>query len=301
MRARTWIRSTPPTTSSEPGREDGKGKKAKQSGNPNPETRGVISPELMKHYEEMTDPLCTYTILYVLGKIHPSLDQQNSKVENWLLKPGDCYHNNIPKGDTTKLLIMEASGALPALRTETSMRDSIESLLLMCNHPQIDILSLKNMSWGHHFGVSRVAEEALKEYIYVNLLVVMMENGDEVCDIVDEGGERRKYMDCDSYKKMLYSVAGYFDGDAQSVVHRVFFYEEPKEGWKDGAHRNRCAGEVERDILSNLERLREHLKGVWKLMVIYDLVIREAGGDPDWENECKQVFAWVFGVRYEYV
>jgi len=193
---------------------------------------------------------------------------------------------------------MEASGALPALGTETSMQDSIESLLLMCNHPQIDVLSLKNMSWGHHFGVSRVAEEALKAYIYVNLLVVMMENGDEVCEI-NEGG-RRKYMDCDSYyKKMLYSVAGDFDGDAQSVVHRAFFYEELKEGWKDGAHRNRCAGEVERDILRDLERLREYLKGVWRLMVIYDLVIREAGGDPDWENECKQVFAWVFGVRYE--
>lgn len=109
-------------------------------------------------------------------------------------------------------------------------------------------------------------------------------------------------MDCDSYyKRMLYSVAGYFDGDAQSVVHRVFFFEEPKEGWKDGAHRNRCAGEVEKDILSDLDRLKEYLKGVWRLMVIYDLVIREAGGDPDWENECKQVFSWVFGVRYQYV
>jgi hypothetical protein len=300
-RARTWIRSTPPT-SSESVRDDRKGKKAKQSEDPSPETRDVISPELMKHYEEITDPLYAYTILYVLGKIRPAPDKHNSKIENWLLQPGFRYNNNIPKGDTTKLLIMEASGALPALGTETSMGGSIESLLLMSNHPQIDILSLKKMSWGHHFGVSRVAEEALKAYIYVNLLVAMMEKGDEVCDIVDGRGKKRKYMDCDSYyKRMLYSVAGYFDGDAQSVVHRVFFFEEPMEGWKDDAHRNRCAGEVERDILSDLERLREYLKGVWRLMVIYDLVIREAGGDPDWENECKQVFAWVFKVRYEYV
>jgi hypothetical protein len=300
-RARTWIRSKPPT-SSEPGRDDGKGKKAKHSVDPSPETRDVISPELMKHYEEITDPLYAYTILYVLGKIYLASDKQNCKVENWLLQPGFRYSTDISKGDTIKLLIMEASGASPALGTETSMRDSIESLLLMPNHPQIDILSLKDMGWGHHFGVGRLAEEALKAYIYVNLLVIMMEKGDEVCDIVGGGGDRRKYMDCDSYyQRMLYSVAGYFDGDAQSVVHRVFFFEEPKEGWKDGAHRTRCAGGVERNILSDLERLGEYLKGLWRLMVIYDLFIREAGGDPDWETECEGVLACVFGVRYEYV
>jgi hypothetical protein len=85
---------------------------------------------------------------------------------------------------------------------------------------------------------------------------------------------------------MLGSVTGWYDGDAHTVVHRAFFLGEGKKA-------------VERDVLSDLERLREYLKGVWRVMVIYDLVIREAGGDPDWAKECKHVFHQVFWVRYK--
>jgi hypothetical protein len=35
------------------------------------------------------------------------------------------------------------------------------------------------------------------------------------------------------------------------------------------------------------------------VMVIYDVVIREVGGDPTWEKECEWAFNAMFGVRYE--
>lgn len=99
-------------------------------------------------------------------------------------------------------------------------------------------------------------------------------------------------MECNSYTGMLYSVAGQYDGDAQTLVHRHFFYsnhESPDE----------AQGTPSRDVMADVEGLREYLKGVWRVMVVYDVVIREAGGDPEWERECDQVLSGMFGVPWK--
>lgn len=41
-----------------------------------------------------------------------------------------------------------------------------------------------------------------------------------------------------------------------------------------------------------MEALREYLKGVWRALVVYDIVIGEAGCDPDWDNELSCVFRY---------
>jgi hypothetical protein len=197
--------------------------------------------------------------------------------------------------------MMEISHPPPAISAqedevegEKRKREAMETLLLMANHPQMRILGLRDMSHGHHFGVSRVAEEALKAYVYLNLLVAMREGGSGVCDFVegreDEG--RRKYMDCESYGRMLQSVAGRYDGDAQTIIHRLFLLGDPVISF---GH----AEVSKKDVLVDLEKLIEYLKGVWRVMITYDVVIREAGGDPRWEKECEFAFSFMFGVRYD--
>jgi len=126
----------------------------------------------------------------------------------------------------------------------------------------------------------------------------MRDGGSDICDFVNDDGVenqgegRKKLIECESYGRMLRNVAGSYDGDAQTLVHRVFFLGDPAKlyGW----------GETpSRDVLGDLEGLSEYLKGVWRVMVTYDVVIREAGGDPTWERECEWAFRGMFGVRHE--
>lgn len=225
----------------------------------------------------------------------------DQNVDAWLLEPGSGYGSWIGGGDIIKLLMMEAAGASPAMSSKSTLnaegkdrrREAMETLLLMANHPQMKILSLRHMHWGHHFGVSRVAEEAVKAYVYLNLLVAMREQGSDVCDAGDgEKEKRRRYMDLGSYQRMLSSVAGSYDGDAQTLVHREFFLGDSSTAATFGDTLNI-------DVVGDMEKLKEYLKGIWRVMITYGIVIREAGGDPNWEVECRDAFGQMFGVFSE--
>ncbi|TLD11326.1 hypothetical protein PgNI_05347 [Pyricularia grisea] len=222
------------------------------------------------------------------------------EIDKWL---NHQYGSRIDQGDTLKLMMIEAVGMKPAFSSrieagaaEKLQREMMDSLLLLANHPDADIPSLVNMHHGHHFGLSRVAEEGIRGYVYMNLLMAMWENGSDICDhVVDENGvkdkSRRKYMDTKSYGRMLDSVAGSYDGDAQNLVHWDFFYERTEDDWKRDASK---------DVLADLDALKEYLKGVWKVLVVYDLVLREAGGNPDLANECRRMLHWSFLMRVDF-
>jgi hypothetical protein len=297
-RASSWVKSevlAPKTEENGNSGKPGKGRKASKEAI---ETRKVIPTRLIKRYPYVSLPHC---------------DRRGQDVQSWLLDmPPEYkfvgYGNWIQAGEIIKILMMEASSAPPALSAETAKGDAadgeslkveaMETLLLMASHPRMKILELKNMHHGHHFGVSRVAEEAIKVYIYLNLIIAMRDGGSDVCDSGDtaegenEGKQKRKFMGCESYEGMLRNVAGSYDGDAQTLVHRVFFLGGPAESYWWGQTSSR-------DVLGDLEVLREYLKGIWRVMVIYDVIIREAGGDPTWEKECEWAFNAMFGVRYE--
>jgi hypothetical protein len=48
-----------------------------------------------------------------------------------------------------------------------------------------------------------------------------------------------------------------------------------------------------RDIFEDMQGVKEYLKGVWRVMVTYDVIIREAGGDPTWQKECEGFFGYI--------
>ena len=293
-RAGIWVTSKDEATGNE---EDVSKTRSVKGGGKSKETlemRKVIPTALLQRY----DPS-------VLLLHH---DHSGPTVERWLLPKGKetaSYGAWMQGGEIIKILMMEAASVPPALSAEPKnaegkniKRESMETLLLMANHPRMKIHGLRNMHHGHHFGVSRVAEEAVKAYIYLNLIIAMREGGSDVCDFVDDGEvvkdceKRRKYMDCETYRRMLMEVAGSYDGDAQTLVHRVFFLGNSAHsfGWRDVPTN---------DVLAHMDVVREYLKGVWRVMIAYDVVIREAGGDPMWEEECEMVLQSILGVRYE--
>ncbi|KAK8012145.1 SGNH hydrolase-type esterase domain-containing protein [Apiospora arundinis] len=205
---------------------------------------------------------------------HPDLQL----ISTWSSRDG----SRLAHADTLKLMMMEAAGAPPALsassgpEAESLQKDVMESMLLLANHPVTgpNLVSLLHLHHGHHFGLIRVAEEGVRSYIYLNMLVAMQENGSDVCDPAkDEKGSeipgRKNYMNLVSFERMLNSVAGNYDGDAQNLPHWDFYYRRVK-GWWD--YKN------PKNVLADRKALAEYLKGVWRVLVIYDLVLREAGG-----------------------
>lgn len=230
------------------------------------------------------------------------LDSSSQLVDSWFTGK---HNPGIISGEALKVLMMEASATNPALSASPELdavqrtvlqHQVMDSMLLMAHHPRIRLLDLVHMHHGHHFGVSRVQEEALKAYIYLNRLVAMREQGSDICDYCrdDDGVEdrtRRNYMDCVTWRTLLGSVAGTYDGDGQNLVHWEFFRsrEEGQFGQYDMG--------TDKDVLEDMEALREYLKGIWRVMVTYDVVIREAGGDPEWEKACMDAFA--FDLSFE--
>ncbi|KAK6852868.1 hypothetical protein PG995_011419 [Apiospora arundinis] len=226
---------------------------------------------------------------------HPALQG----VSTWSSRDG----NRLAHADTLKLMMMEAAGTPPALsassgpEAESLQKDAIETMLLLANHPVTgpNLVSLLHLHHGHHFGLIRVAEEGVRSYVYLNLLVAMQENGSDICDPAkdEEGFEipgRKNYMNLVSFERMLGSVAGSYDGDAQNLPHWDFYYPRVAGGWDDNNLK---------DVLADREALAEYLKGVWRVLVIYDLVLREAGGDSDLETRCRQAINDNFGLRLD--
>ncbi|KAL3427738.1 hypothetical protein PVAG01_01247 [Phlyctema vagabunda] len=276
----------------------------KEKLNSKPEARMVYSDELKDRYwgsQHDERPLNFSLSLW-------RTDSQD--IECWLDRPS-C--GNTDFGETIKVLMMEASAAAPAVsaidplgRGHETKRENMETLLLMANHPRVSVHSFRNMHHGHHFGVSRVAEEAVKAYVFLNVLVVMKENGSKLFDtLVDADGNtdkdlRQNYMALRQYTRLLSSIAGSYDGDAQCIVHQDFFFSKPWSAearevfWKTGTQK------PTNDVLADMEELKEYLKGVWRIMVTYDIILREEGQDPDWEDEFRSAMIHIYGAYFEY-
>lgn len=225
--------------------------------------------------------------------------QERQPIAKWT--DGGGIGDHTQHGETVKLMMMEAAGAPPALCADAGRAplkaEIMESLLLVANHPGIRLRDFLDGRLGIRHPVSRIAEVALRVYLYLNLLVVLQAQGSEACAPArDEAGEavpgRRVYMGLQSYRYMLSAATGRYDDDAQNLVHCAFFCARGA----DGAGEPRWAGEAEaKDVLADLEGLREYLKGVWRILVVYDLVAREAGGDPGLEEVCKTSLSRSFG------
>lgn len=206
-------------------------------------------------------------------------------------------------GETIKVMMMEAAGAPPALCAapgRAKLKEEImESLLLVANHPGIKLHNFMHRELGIRQPVKRIAEEALRAYIYLNLLVVFQEAGSGVCNVArtDAGeeevpGGRRAYMDTKSWQYLWSAVSRGYDNDAQNLVHYEFFYTRSVD--KAGDPQWDLNKEY-KDVLADMDGLKEYLKGVWRILFVYDVVAREAGGDPGLEDMCKYTLERSFG------
>ncbi|KAK8012103.1 Brix-domain-containing protein [Apiospora arundinis] len=280
-RAESWTISSPEAQTSAKSKDGG------------PETRMVFPDAIQHRYfghvdESFDDNLTGHCRYRDWGA--PSL-QQIAEWDASLGRSGMIY------ADTLKIMIIEAAGMAPALTTSPEhaplKQELIDSLLLLAHHPKVGVHSFVHLGSGHSFGLDLLAAHALRAYIYLNILVALEEHGFKVCNpFTDKSGvedpTQKPYMGLLSYQRLLGEVADTCDGDAQNLAHWEFFYDRTDSFWEIGKPR---------DVMANRPSLVEYLKGLWRVLITYDMVLREMGHMPDWEGCCKRIINVSYGYR----
>jgi hypothetical protein len=190
---------------------------------------------------------------------HPQfLNEENQRIEYWIssAKPHNSYTSSDGDfADVVKILLHE---------------NQLSTLLMLAQHPDIPLHRLYSLSWGHHFGFSRTAESSLRAYIFFNLVAAM--------NILDDG----KYQKADQYPRLVRYLSCSMDYDGQQVPHRMMFFDEYRVP----------GGKLDPSpaVHQDLPRLRQYMKDLFAMLYRFDVIMRECGLDPKWDNEIESSF-----------
>lgn len=191
------------------------------------------------------------------------LNSDNQLIENWISRArtnNGGYSYSTSQGDladVVKILISE---------------NVLQPLLMLAHHEQIPLPHLHHLSWGHHFGFSRIAESALVAYIFFNVVAA--------AELLGNG----KYTEMMSYSSVVSLVTASMDYDGQQLPHRSFFQSCRREPAQSPS------------VHDDLSRLREYLKTLFRMLYHYDMVVRECGKDPKWEEEIIMWIKWLWSI-----
>ncbi|KXG45338.1 uncharacterized protein PGRI_042510 [Penicillium griseofulvum] len=146
------------------------------------------------------------------------------------------------------------------------------ALLRLANHEQIPLEGLNNLSWGHSFGVTHVADTALEIYMLVNIAASVKANAKP-----GSANETVCLTQTQAFRGFVNWGLEDFDFPAQNIPHRLFWNSK---GIPD---------EMTWDPLSlgsddDRRDLKEYLKMCFELLYRYDLLMRELGRDPEWKE-----------------
>jgi len=191
------------------------------------------------------------------------LNDSNQKIQYWIQRaePGSTgdYQavygtSNGDLADVVKILLYE---------------NELPILIMMAHHPNIPIARLHHLSWGHHFGFSRLMESALRAYLFFNAA--------EAANTLANG----EYTHADEYRVLLMEVGMSMDYPAQQVPHHHFFRSCGVYDQVIGTSSRHRDIHVHKDI----DLLKEYLKTLFALLYRYDLLLRECAIEPSWELE----------------
>ena len=233
-----------------------------------------------KKYPQSFTPLSTGNLFSdeLRDRFPEYLNKRNQRVEYWIerankLDAGPLMQSRYDTRDA------ELADVVKVLLYENEMA----SLLMLAQNPRVPIETLNHLSWGHHFGFSRVMESALQSYMFFNTIAAM--------DILENG----VYMTIPEYGSIIRETTFPMDFPAQQIPHRLFFQQC---GLKLDAYTYESLG---RDLAvhGDYGRLREHLKLLFALLYRYDMLLRECGLDPKWESQLVYIFPLRWVVRTE--
>ncbi|RXW14214.1 hypothetical protein EST38_g11637 [Candolleomyces aberdarensis] len=285
-----------------------------------------------------------------LKALYPEfLDDKKQKIESWISRvhrsegevaggskkeQGTYFTSHGDLADVVKILFLSSlfhpssSSPSPSVSTSTAAsaesavqtkskpksrspaEPNLETLLKLANLPSVPLGTLHYLSWGHHFGWSRVMESALRAYILLNLIFAVSSESDKAHnELMVKGG----YREIGSYKGMIRGETWSMDYPAQQVPHKRFW-----EACRDievaslsgspsshGSSNSTKSGRLGEDFVPlmhlDMHHLNEYLKLNFALLYKYDMVLRECGMEPEWEREIVGLMGYlVKGLEVEH-
>ncbi|KAF6756177.1 hypothetical protein DFP72DRAFT_1008215 [Ephemerocybe angulata] len=229
------------------------------------------------------------------------LRDANQQLQNWKdrVHRDLTTYNGMPckaQYTTSEADLAEVVKVLFAESTELSSpgdkgRHATTVLLALCNHPSVPLETLHHLSWGHHFGWSRVRESALRAYLLLNILYSVATRDEEcVRDIWDTGA----YAQIEFYRGTIKMETQGMDYSAQQIPHRRFWDEARRytiNHESPGSGRPNASKGIGIDTVWPLIHvlpvalLKDYIKLLFRILYTYDMVARECGVDPGWEEE----------------
>ena len=215
------------------------------------------------------------------------------------------------------------------------------TLLALAVHPLVPLHSLHSLSWGHHFGWSRVMESALRAYVMINLIfaydssIASNASSAAVTGRKGKGGgtekgkgswiEKGVYTQMEFYKGTQRLECWPMDYCAQQIPHRVF-WSKAQEITREhlSANGNDTKPKITKNhpnpaddeptplihIPSIFPLVQDYLKQLFRMLYVYDMVVRECGEEsyfnhegmhkpePEWENQIAYVLEnLIHGLR----
>lgn len=246
--------------------------------------------------------------------VNNPLSADHQKVEYWQRRAGQLETGTDMQfssgdgdlADAIKMLVIVSAVATQRADTKHIGLDALSALLHLAT--KVPLLQLRNIHWGHSFGVDLVAEVALRVYMWVNITeAVQSRPSDQV------GTENRvSLIQVNGFLSYLdrHALEDY-DYPAQNIPHRTFWcsvgvtHDWIWDRQNDMPENNKTGSEVavsdtsssRHDQISHRERegLHQYLKDCFAILYNYDVFLRQACGASDaddfWISAGDHVFA----------
>lgn len=179
------------------------------------------------------------------------------------------------------------------VKEERLCDEVMETLLLLANHKDILMDQLRDQGHYYECGIETLVTSCLEAYLMFNVLVVMKEAGSPIGDQKEWDSARPQpedvampkiYMECLSYRSAVWGCSWHIDTPSRALLHDAYFGDG---GTKFFAN-----------PLADMDGIQQHLKKLWRMITVYDLVLREAGHDPEIEYLVLEAFGKIFGIPY---
>ncbi|KAH6994648.1 hypothetical protein EDB82DRAFT_502232 [Fusarium venenatum] len=189
--------------------------------------------------------------------------------------------------DAAKMLVITAAVS----DNQAIRREALSALCQLSAH--VPMSDLRGLTWGHGFGLSLVASEALKLYVLLNLIEAVQSRGAQQVSLL-----RVKILLC---ALGSYSLQNY-DYPAQNIPHRAFWHSLGiTESWAD----RQADGIIESeepvvdplglgdDEVHQKARidLKKYLKDCFAILYVYDVFLKQVA------NEEQRREFWLYEIN----
>lgn len=269
------------------------------------QTGDLLSDELMALPEKrfglgpyMTNSLRSNPLCEEYGRDEYWIQRARSQQEEG--EPSTFTTADADLADAVKMLLTIAAragvdeNAEHKRESETMAKQATRALLRLAQHPDVPLMSLAGLHWGHGFGFDLAPSTALEIYLLINTIermsiegkrpAVRTSAGDKV--VLPKAGDEILTR-TQAFERFIGNAMSDYDYPAQNVMHEAF--------WRGlGCDRDKAS---RTDPLVQVpDSLQPYLRACFRLLCVYHLMRTNAepGVDMDvvWKEMAEGVFVW---------